>query len=68
MKILNLYAGIGGNRKFWGDDHQITSIEYDKDIADAYKTFYPKDKIVVCDAHEYLIKHYLDSFSSSNFK
>ena len=58
MKILNLYAGIGGNRKFWGDDHQITSIEYDKDIADAYKTFYPKDKIVVCDAHEYLIKHY----------
>lgn len=21
MKILNLYAGIGGNRKLWGDEH-----------------------------------------------
>jgi DNA (cytosine-5)-methyltransferase 1 len=58
MKILNLYAGIGGNRKLWGDKYQITSVEYDKDIADAYKTFYPKDKVIVCDAHEYLIKHY----------
>lgn len=25
MKILNLYAGIGGNRKLWGDDHEITA-------------------------------------------
>jgi len=25
MKILNLYAGIGGNRKLWGNDHEITS-------------------------------------------
>ena len=33
MKILNLYAGIGGNRKLWGDDHDITAVEYDKDIA-----------------------------------
>ena len=24
MKILNLYAGIGGNRKLWGDDHENT--------------------------------------------
>lgn len=58
MKILNLYAGIGGNRKLWGNNHQITSVEYDQNIADAYKTFYPKDKVIVCDAHEYLIKHY----------
>ena len=27
MKILNLYAGIGGNRKLWGDEHQITAVE-----------------------------------------
>ena len=58
MKILNLYAGIGGNRKLWGNNYQITSVEYDQNIADAYKTFYPKDKVIVCDAHEYLIKHY----------
>ena len=26
-EILNLYAGIGGNRKLWGDEHEITAIE-----------------------------------------
>ena len=30
MKILNLYCGIGGNRKFWGEDHKITAIEKDE--------------------------------------
>jgi len=29
MKILNLYAGIGGNRKLWGDKHEVTAIEID---------------------------------------
>ncbi len=33
MKILNLYAGIGGNRKLWGDDYEITAVEFDSDIA-----------------------------------
>lgn len=33
MKILNLYAGIGGNRKKWGDDHEITAVELDEEIA-----------------------------------
>lgn len=32
MKILNLYAGIGGNRKLWGDEHEITAIEYKPEI------------------------------------
>jgi len=29
MKILNLYAGIGGNRKLWGDEHEIVAVEND---------------------------------------
>lgn len=33
MKILNLYAGIGGNRKLWGNKHEITAVEYDTKIA-----------------------------------
>lgn len=33
MKILNLYAGIGGNRKLWGNEHEITAVELDPDIA-----------------------------------
>ena len=27
MKILNLYAGIGGNRKLWGDEHEVVAVE-----------------------------------------
>ena len=58
MKILNLYAGIGGNRKNWGDDHEITAVEWKKDIAGVYKKFFPKDKIIIADAHDYLLKHF----------
>ena len=61
MKILNLYAGIGGNRKFWtpnGDEHEITAVEYKQEIADIYHDFFPRDTVLVEDAHEYLLKHY----------
>lgn len=57
MKILNLYAGIGGNRKLWGD-HDITAIEYKQEIADIYHDFFPKDKVIVGDAHKYLLDHF----------
>lgn len=60
MKILNLYAGIGGNRKLWGDNHEITAIEYKPEIAKIYQEFFPKDKVIVADAHEYLEKHYME--------
>lgn len=58
MKILNLYAGIGGNRKLWGNDHEITSVEYNEEIAMIYKDYFPDDNLVVGDAHEYLLDHY----------
>ena len=58
MKILNLYAGIGGNRKLWGDEHEITAVEYDENIAATYRKFNPTDIIIVTDAHEYLLMHY----------
>ena len=58
MKILNLYAGIGGNRKLWSDENEITAVELDKDIAAIYKDLYPNDTVIVADAHEYLLKHY----------
>jgi len=57
MRILNLYAGIGGNRKLWSG-HEVTSVEYKQDIADVYKHFFPNDKVVVADAHQYLLDHY----------
>ena len=57
MKILNLYAGIGGNRKLWGDEHEITAVEYDPKIAAIYCDFFPNDKVIVTDAHQYLLEH-----------
>jgi len=58
IKILNLYAGIGGNRKLWNGDIEITAVEYDKKIAKIYQDFYPNDIIIVEDAHHYLLKHF----------
>jgi len=58
MRILNLYAGIGGNRKMWGDDHEVTAVEYIPEIANIYQDFFPKDKVIVTDAHQYLLENY----------
>lgn len=58
MKILNLYAGIGGNRKLWGDEHEITAVEYDQATADVYSELFPKDKVIIDDAHDYLLNNY----------
>lgn len=57
MKILNLYCGIGGNRKLW-EGHEITAVENDPDIAKMYRDLYPNDTVIVGDAHEYLQQHY----------
>ena len=59
MKILNLHAGIGGNVKYWSrDQHQITSIEDNEQIANAYKINYPNDEVIITDALDYLLNHY----------
>lgn len=60
MKILNLYAGIGGNRKLWGDEHEITAVELDENIAKIYKELYPNDTVIIGDAHEFLKEHFLE--------
>jgi DNA (cytosine-5)-methyltransferase 1 len=58
MKILNLYACLGGNRYKWGDEHEITAVEWDEELARLYKERFPNDNVIVADAHEYLLKHY----------
>lgn len=58
MKILNLYAGIGGNRQLWGDEHEITAVEIDPNIAAIYQELFPNDTVIVADAHEFLLKHF----------
>lgn len=59
MNVLNLYAGIGGNRKLW-EDVSVTAVERDEDIADVYKKYFPEDNVIVGDAHEYLLRNYSD--------
>ena len=60
IKILNCYAGIGGNRKLWGDDFEITAVEYDPNIAKIYSDNFPNDTMVIADAHQYLLENFKD--------
>lgn len=57
MKALNLYAGVGGNRKLWGGV-EVTAVEFNPSIAAAYQDLYPNDTVIVGDAHQYLLDHY----------
>jgi len=54
MKILNLFAGIGGNRTLWGDEHYITTIENNEDVAKIYRRRFPNDHVFVTDAYDFL--------------
>lgn len=58
MKILNLYAGLGGNRKLWGDEHEITAVELNPTIAQFYKDHFQNDTVLIEDAHDYLLNYY----------
>lgn len=58
MKILNLYACLGGNRYKWGDEHEITAVEWDPELARMYQERFPNDKVIVADAHQFLLDHY----------
>jgi len=58
MRILNLFAGIGGNRTLWGNKHEITAIEFDPNIATVYKQRFPNDKVIVEDAYKFLELNY----------
>lgn len=57
IKVLNLYANIGGNRKRW-KGVKVTAVEIDPEIAAIYQDFYPNDIVIVGDAHQYLLDHY----------
>jgi DNA (cytosine-5)-methyltransferase 1 len=65
IKVLNLYACLGGNRYKWdevaqeaGIDMQVVAVEWDEDLARLYQERFPNDKVIVADAHQYLLDHY----------
>ena len=60
MKILNLYACLGGNRYKWDEvtDIEVTAVELDPECARLYQDRFPNDTVIVADAHQYLLDHY----------
>jgi len=65
MKILNLYACLGGNRYKWdevskeaGIKIEVTAIELDEELAKLYQERFPNDTVIVADAHQYLLDHF----------
>ena len=61
MKILNLYACLGGNRYKWNEvkaDIEVTAVELDPECAKLYQERFPNDKVIISDAHQYLLDHY----------
>jgi DNA (cytosine-5)-methyltransferase 1 len=56
-KVLNLYACLGGNRYKWSDC-EVTAVELDPELARLYQERFPNDKVIVEDAHQYLLDHY----------
>jgi len=63
MKILNLYACLGGNRYKWNEvkeDIEVTAVEWDEELARLYQERFPNDKVIVSDAHKYLLNNYQD--------
>ena len=61
MKILNLYACLGGNRYKWNEvkeDIEVTAVELDPELARLYQERFPNDTVIVADAHRYLLDHF----------
>ena len=61
-RILNLYACLGGNRYKWDEvaDIEVTAVELDPELARMYQERFPKDTVIIADAHQYLLDHYKD--------
>ena len=57
MKVLNLYACLGGNRAKW-TDCEVTAVELDPELARMYQERFPNDTVIVADAHQYLLDHF----------
>ncbi len=60
IKVLNLYACLGGNRYKWDEvaEIEVTAVELDPEIARIYQERFPNDRVIVADAHQYLLDHY----------
>lgn len=65
IKVLNLYACLGGNRYKWdevaqeaGIEIEVTAVELDPVLAELYQQRFQNDTVIITDAHQYLLEHY----------
>lgn len=65
FRVLNLYACLGGNRYKWDEvaeeaniNLEVTAVEWDEELARLYQERFPNDKVIVADAHQYLLDNY----------
>ncbi len=61
IKILNLYSSLGGNRFKWNEvikDLEVTAVELDPELARLYSLRFPNDKVIIADAHKFLLDNY----------
>lgn len=65
IKVLNLYACLGGNRYKWDEvaeqanlKLEVTAVELDEELAKLYQERFPNDTVIVADAHQYLLDYY----------
>ena len=61
IKVLNLYACLGGNRYKWDEVSktagvvlEVTAVELDPEAGKLYQERFPNDKVIINDAHQYL--------------
>ena len=59
IRVLNLFAGIGKNRKNL-KNVEVTAIECNEEMARIYKAHFPDDTVIVTDSQEYLLKNYMN--------
>ncbi len=66
-RILNLYACLGGNRFKWDEvakeleiELEVTAVELDPELARLYQERFTNDKVVIADAHAYLLENYMN--------
>jgi DNA (cytosine-5)-methyltransferase 1 len=65
VKVLNLYACLGGNRYKWDEvakqanvELEVTAVEWDEELAKLYQERFPNDNVIVTDAHQYLLENF----------
>jgi DNA (cytosine-5)-methyltransferase 1 len=61
IKLLNLYAGLGGNIELLDENiYEITNVELNPKIAKVLQRRKPYQKVIIADAHEFLLKYHQD--------